>query len=84
MTKIRWQQSFCFQMAGQSLEGTPEDPLEGKFHNTRSVGKPRTRWEDVVQSGALEVVGIRGWRRRGGDREEWRRLLREARPQKGL
>jgi len=21
--------------------------LEGKFHNTRPVGEPRTRWEDI-------------------------------------
>ena len=27
--------------------------LNGKFHNTRSVGKPRIRWEDVVQRDAL-------------------------------
>jgi hypothetical protein len=35
----------------------------GEFYNTNSVGKPRTRWEDVVQREALQVLGIRGWRR---------------------
>ena len=25
-----------------------------------SVGKPRTRWEDVVQRDALQILGIRG------------------------
>ena len=53
--------------------------LNGKFHNTRSVEKPRKRWEDVVQRDALGVLGMRGWRTRAGDREEWRSLLREAR-----
>jgi hypothetical protein len=24
--------------------------LNRKFHNTRSVGKPRTRWDNVVQT----------------------------------
>jgi hypothetical protein len=46
--------------------------LKGKFHNTRSVAKPRRRWEDVVQIDALQIRGIRGWRSRAGGREEWR------------
>jgi hypothetical protein len=29
----------------------PQKNLNEKFHNTRSVGKPRTRWENVVQTG---------------------------------
>ena len=56
----------------------------GKFHNTRTVGKPGTQWEDVVQRDELQILGIREWRRRAADREEWSRLLREARAQKGL
>jgi hypothetical protein len=54
-----------------------------KYFNTRSVGKVRTRWESVVQN-ALRVLGMRGWRRRNREREDWRRLLREARAQKGV
>ena len=52
--------------------------LNGKFLNTRAVGKPKTRWEDVIQRAALQVPGIRGWRKRAGDREEWGRLLRDG------
>jgi hypothetical protein len=44
--------------------------LNGKLHNTRTVGKPRTRWEDVVQRDELQILGIRAWRRRAGDREQ--------------
>jgi hypothetical protein len=27
----------------------PKKALNGKFHNTRPVGKPRIRWQDVVR-----------------------------------
>jgi len=48
------------------------------------VEKPRTRWENVVRRDPSQILGIRGWRRQAEDKEEWRRLLREARAQKGL
>jgi hypothetical protein len=40
----------------------------GNFYRTVSVGETRTRWEDV-QRDALQVVGIRGRKRRIGNRE---------------
>jgi hypothetical protein len=36
--------------------------INGKFLNKRPVGKPNTRWEDVVRRDTLQIVGIRGWR----------------------
>jgi len=48
------------------------------------VERPRTRWVDVVQRDALQLLGITGWRRRTENRDEWRRLMREAKVQKGL
>jgi hypothetical protein len=44
--------------------------LNGNFHTTRPVGRPRTRWEDVVQRDALQLLRIRGWRRRAENRDE--------------
>jgi len=32
----------------------------------RSVGKPTTWWQDVVQKGALQILEIRGCKRRAG------------------
>ena len=61
----------------------PKKVLNGNFHTTRPVGRPRTRWEDVVQRGALHLLGIRRWRR-AANRDEWRRLMREAKARKGL
>jgi len=71
-------------IVGMEDKRIPKKVLNGKFHNARPVGKPRARWEDVVWRDTPQILGIRGWRRRAEDREEWRRLPREARAQKGL
>jgi hypothetical protein len=65
-------------------ERIPKKVLKGNFHTTRPVGRPRTRWMDVVQRDALQLLGIRGWRRRPAKRDEWRRLMRDAKARKGL
>jgi hypothetical protein len=66
------------------VERIPKKVLNGNFHTTRPVGRPRTRWADVVQRDALQLLWTRGWRRRATNRDEWRRLLREAKARKGL
>jgi hypothetical protein len=58
--------------------------LNRNFHTTRPVGRPRTRWTDVVQRDAPQLLGIRGWRRRAANRDEWRHLMRGAKARKGL
>ena len=58
--------------------------LNGNFHTKRPVGRPGNRWADVVQRDALQLLGIRGWRRRAANRDEWRRLMRETKARKGL
>jgi len=65
-------------------ESIPKKILNGKFYATRPVGRPRTRRADVVQTDALQLLGIRGWRKRAENRDEWRRLMREAKVRKGL
>jgi hypothetical protein len=65
-------------------ERIPRKFLNGKFHNKSPVGKPRTRWKEVVRGDTSRILGIRGRRSRADDREKWRRRLREARAQKGL
>jgi hypothetical protein len=49
----------------------PKKVLNGNFHTTRPVGKPRTRWTGVVQRDALQLLGIKGWRRTAEYRDEW-------------
>ena len=65
-------------------ERIPKKILNANFHTTRLVGRPRTRWADVVQRDALQLLGTRGWRRRATNIDEWRGLVREAKAQKGL
>jgi len=48
------------------------------------VGRPRTRWVDVVQRDAQQLLGIKGWRSKAANRDEWRCLMREAKARKGL
>jgi hypothetical protein len=38
----------------------------------------------VVQRNALQLLGIRGWRSKAANRDEWRRLMKEATARKGL
>jgi hypothetical protein len=61
----------------------PIKVLNGNFHTTRPVGRPRTKWADVVQMDALQLLGTRGWRRRAANRDEWRRLMKETKDRKG-
>jgi hypothetical protein len=56
----------------------------GNLHTTRPVGRPRTRWVDVVQRDALQLLGTGGCRRRAANKDEWRRLVREVKARKGL
>ena len=65
-------------------ERIPKKVLSVNFYTTRPVGRPRTRWADVVQRDALHLLGIRGWRRRAENRDEWMRLMRESKARKGL
>jgi len=38
-------------------ERIPKKVLNGNFYTTRPVGRPRTRWADVVQKDALQLLG---------------------------
>jgi hypothetical protein len=65
-------------------ERIPKRVLNGDFHTTRPMGRPRTRWVDVVQRDASKLLGLRGWRSKAANRDEWRCLVRKAKAWKGL
>ena len=65
-------------------ERIPKKVINGNFHTTRPVERPRSRWMDMVQRDALQLPGVREWRRSAANRDEWRHLMREAKARKGL
>ena len=48
-------------------EELPGKVLNGKLHNTRSMGKPRTRREDLVRRDTSQILGKRRLKRRAED-----------------
>jgi hypothetical protein len=46
--------------------------------DTRRKGRPRKRWQDEVREDG-RLVGGDGWQEKVYNREEWKKLLREAR-----
>jgi len=55
-----------------------------KLLHHETSGKTKNQMGDVVQRDVLQVLGIRGWRRRDENRDEWRRLMGEAKARKRL
>ena len=50
---------------------------EGKIKGRRGRGRPRLRWTDDVEDD-LRKLGVKRWRMKALDREEWASIIREA------
>jgi hypothetical protein len=46
-------------------------------------GRPRKRWLDDLEED-LRKLGVKGWRRKAEDREEWRNVVNKAEVLHGL
>ena len=61
-----------------------EKMFEGKLEGRRGRGRPRLRWIDNVEDD-LRKLGVKRWRGKALDREEWASIIREAKAKlKGL
>jgi hypothetical protein len=53
-----------------------------KPEGTRRVGQPTARWLESVETD-LKKTGVKNWRRKAQDREQWRTILKEAKVHQG-
>jgi hypothetical protein len=54
-----------------------------KIKGTRKRGRTRKRWIDNVEE-YLKIMGIRNWHAVAKDRQEWRKIVSEAKVYNGL
>jgi hypothetical protein len=66
----------AYNKNGRRKDSTKGFKWKLPYHKTMSA--------DVVQRDALQLLGIRGWRSKAANRDEWRHLMREAKARKGL
>jgi hypothetical protein len=57
--------------------------LDWKPMGTRPVGRPRQRWQDVMED-LKEKLKVKNWKETAKDRRTWRDLAERAKPHKGL
>jgi hypothetical protein len=77
--RIRW----LGHVERMSNDRMPKMILNAKMEGDRKRGRPKKRWiNDVEQD--LRKLGIRNWRSRAGDRQQWRAVVREAKVHPGL
>ena len=48
-----------------------------KRERNRRVGEPKLRWLESVEED-VKNMGVRNWRRKSRDREEWRTILEKS------
>jgi hypothetical protein len=70
------------------MERTSDDRSREKLYSNKPEGlrlvrRPRKRWLDEVEQD-LKQMGVRGWRKRAQNRDEWRGILKETKVLHGL
>jgi len=78
-TRLRWAGRVMRTQDNLPCKKITLDKLKGR----RRAGRPKLRWADGVTIDA-EKLGVRNWRARARDRDDWRRLLESAETLHGL
>lgn len=60
----------------------PKMAYERKPEGRRKRGRPRKRWSEDVEND-LKQLGVRTWRRKALDREEWKEVIEQAKDLQG-
>ena len=55
-----------------------------KLLHHKTSGKTKNQMGGCGPEGCITTAGVRGWRRRAANRDEWRRLMGEVKVRKGL
>lgn len=75
--------SWLGHVERMGIDRTPKNLLHNNIIGVKRKGRPRKRWlQDVEQD--LSRMGIRGWREKAQQRDDWRRIVRETKAHKGL
>jgi len=79
ISRLRWAGHVMRMQDNLPCKKITLDKPEGR----RWAGRPNLRWIDGVMKDA-EKVGVRNWRARARDRDDWRRLLESAKTLRGM
>jgi len=79
ITRPRWAGHVMRMQDNLPCKKITLDKPEGR----RQAGRPNLRWIDGVTKDA-EKLGVRKWRARARDRDDWKRLLKSAKTLHGL
>jgi hypothetical protein len=77
--KIRW----LGHVKRIEVGAMPRKMVEGRLFIEQRRGRPRLRWVDDVVAD-LKVMKIRQWIEKTKDKEQWRRVVEQAKAHPGL
>jgi hypothetical protein len=75
--------AWAGHLTRMSDERTLKKIFSTKPDGTRSVGRPKLRWQDGVAQD-MQILGVKRWKNFALNRGEWAKLLKMARVHQGL